>query len=48
VHVGVSGWSYARWRGDVYAEALPRRRGLEHIAGRLDGVEVNGTHRAGR
>ncbi|HET7901347.1 MAG TPA: DUF72 domain-containing protein [Candidatus Nanopelagicales bacterium] len=44
VHVGVSGWSYERWRGDFYPEDLPRRRELEHIASRLDAVEVNATH----
>ncbi len=43
VHVGVSGWSYTRWRGDFYPEGLPRRRELEHIAEKLAAVEINAT-----
>ncbi|MFN8157874.1 MAG: DUF72 domain-containing protein [Candidatus Nanopelagicales bacterium] len=43
VHVGVSGWSYRRWRGDFYPERLPQRRELSHIAAHLSAVEVNAT-----
>ncbi|MET1133170.1 MAG: DUF72 domain-containing protein [Aeromicrobium sp.] len=41
--IGVSGWTYDRWRGDFYPEGLARRRELEHVASRLPAVEVNGT-----
>ena len=43
VHVGVSGWSYPRWRGDFYPSGLPPRRELAHIARHLGAVEVNAT-----
>ncbi|MCD9154825.1 DUF72 domain-containing protein [Aeromicrobium duanguangcaii] len=41
--IGVSGWSYASWRGDFYPKGLVQRRELEHVASRLTAVEVNGT-----
>ncbi|GAA5107474.1 DUF72 domain-containing protein [Alloalcanivorax gelatiniphagus] len=41
--VGISGWRYAGWRGKFYPPGLPQRRELEHVAERLDTVEVNGS-----
>jgi uncharacterized protein YecE (DUF72 family) len=41
--VGTSGYDYPRWKGAFYPQELPRRRWLEHIAGLLDSVELNGT-----
>ncbi|WP_167002554.1 DUF72 domain-containing protein [Mumia sp. ZJ430] len=41
VHVGISGWSYARWHGDYYPNDLPRRDELGYVASRLATVEVN-------
>lgn len=43
VRIGVSGWSYDEWQGDFYPEDLPSDRRLEHVAGRFDTVEVNGS-----
>lgn len=43
VFVGVSGWRYARWRGDFYPEGLVQRRELEYVAERLSSVELNGS-----
>jgi uncharacterized protein YecE (DUF72 family) len=43
VFVGVSGWTYAPWRGDFYPAGLPHRRELEHAASRLTSVEINGS-----
>jgi uncharacterized protein YecE (DUF72 family) len=43
VRVGISGWTYAGWRGDFYPAGLPQRRELEYAAGRLDSVEINGS-----
>jgi len=43
VHVGISGWRYAGWRGDFYPKGLAQRRELEYAAGRLDSVEINGS-----
>ncbi|GAB3595016.1 DUF72 domain-containing protein [Angustibacter peucedani] len=41
--VGISGWTYAPWRGDFYPKGLPHRRELEHAASKLRTIEVNGT-----
>ncbi|MDF2560449.1 MAG: hypothetical protein K0R99_1895 [Microbacterium sp.] len=43
IRVGVSGWRYARWRGDFYPKGLPQRRELEHIGTQFDTVELNGS-----
>jgi uncharacterized protein YecE (DUF72 family) len=41
--VGVSGWRYARWRGDFYPPGLPQRRELEYIGQEFPTVELNGS-----
>ena len=41
--VGVSGWSYPRWRGDFYPPGLVQRRELEYVAARTTSVELNGS-----
>ena len=41
--VGVSGWTYAPWRGDFYPQGLPQRRELEYAASRLTSIEINGS-----
>lgn len=41
--VGVSGWRYARWRGDFYPRGLRQADELSYLAERLDSVEVNGS-----
>jgi len=43
IRVGVSGWSYDRWRGDFYPEDLPRKRWLHWISRRFDTLEANGS-----
>ncbi len=43
IHVGISGWRYAGWRGDFYPKGLAQRRELEYAAERLDSVEINGS-----
>lgn len=43
VRVGVSGWSYPRWRGDFYPRGLPQRAELGYAAERFGTVEVNGS-----
>ncbi|MBO0982074.1 DUF72 domain-containing protein [Microbacterium sp. SD291] len=43
VRIGVSGWRYARWRGDFYPKGLPQRRELEYIGERFSTVELNGS-----
>jgi uncharacterized protein YecE (DUF72 family) len=41
--VGVSGWSYASWKGRFYPADLPARRRLEYAASRFNSVEINGS-----
>lgn len=43
VRVGVSGWSYASWRGDFYPSDLPRKKWLFWISRRFDTLEANGS-----
>lgn len=42
IHVGTSGWSYAEWKGSLYA-GIPQRRWLERYAEAFGAVEANGT-----
>jgi len=41
--VGISGWTYAGWRGDFYPRGLVQRRELEYAASRLTSIEINGS-----
>lgn len=41
--VGISGWTYAPWRGVFYPPKLPHRLELEYAAERLDSIEINGS-----
>ncbi|NPC98301.1 DUF72 domain-containing protein [Nocardioides sp. zg-DK7169] len=43
IRVGISGWTYAGWRGDFYPKGLPQRAELAHAASRLTSVEINGS-----
>lgn len=43
VRIGISGWTYAPWRGDFYPKGLPHRRELEYASERLSSIEINGT-----
>ncbi len=43
VRIGISGWTYAGWRGRFYPKGLPRRAELTFAARRFDAVEINGT-----
>jgi uncharacterized protein YecE (DUF72 family) len=42
-YVGISGWTYAGWRGVFYPEGLARKRELEYVGSRMDTVEINGS-----
>jgi uncharacterized protein YecE (DUF72 family) len=42
-HIGISGWTYAGWRGTFYPDSVPHRRELEYASRRLDTIEINGT-----
>lgn len=41
--IGTSGWRYKAWRSDFYPKGLVQRRELEHLATRLNSVEINGS-----
>jgi uncharacterized protein YecE (DUF72 family) len=41
--VGVSGWRYARWRGDFYPRGLRQKDELAYAAERMTSVEINGS-----
>lgn len=43
IRVGVSGWSYPRWRGDFYPRGLRQRDELGYVAERMTSVELNGS-----
>jgi uncharacterized protein YecE (DUF72 family) len=44
VRIGVSGWSYAHWRGGAfYPEEVTQRRELEYLGRRFATVEINGS-----
>ncbi|WNV83762.1 DUF72 domain-containing protein [Umezawaea sp. Da 62-37] len=43
IRIGTSGWTYPEWRGAFYPEGLSQKRELEHLAARVNSVEINGT-----
>ncbi len=43
VRVGISGWTYAGWRGDFYPRGLVQRRELAYAAERMSSIEINGS-----
>jgi uncharacterized protein YecE (DUF72 family) len=43
VRIGMSGWTYAPWRGVFYPKGLPQTRELEYAAHQFRSIEVNGT-----
>ncbi|HVL74476.1 MAG TPA: DUF72 domain-containing protein [Noviherbaspirillum sp.] len=42
IHIGISGWRYAPWRGVFYPPGLPQDRELEFASRALSSVEING------
>lgn len=43
IRIGVSGWTYAPWRGNFYPEGLVRKRELGFAARQFNALEINGT-----
>jgi uncharacterized protein YecE (DUF72 family) len=43
VHIGISGWSYAGWRGVFYPKGLPHVRELEFASRIFNSIEINGS-----
>jgi uncharacterized protein YecE (DUF72 family) len=43
VRIGISGWTYAPWRGVFYPKGLKREHELEYAASQFRTIEINGT-----
>ncbi len=43
VRIGISGWTYAPWRGVFYPKGLPQKRELEYATSQFGTLEINGT-----
>jgi uncharacterized protein YecE (DUF72 family) len=43
VRIGISGWTYKPWRGVFYPAGLRQKDELEHAAGLLSSIEINGS-----
>jgi uncharacterized protein YecE (DUF72 family) len=43
VRIGISGWTYAPWRGVFYPKGLKREEELGHAASHFRTIEINGT-----
>jgi uncharacterized protein YecE (DUF72 family) len=43
IRIGISGWTYAPWRGGFYPENLPHAQELAHAAAIFPTIEINGT-----
>ncbi len=43
IHVGLSGWTYAPWRGVFYPKGLRREEELAYAAAHVRSIEINGT-----
>ena len=41
--IGISGWTYAGWRGVFYPDKLPQKRELEHSSRLFNAIEINGS-----
>lgn len=43
IRIGVSGWTYAPWRGAFYPQGLPQKRELTFASSAFRTIEINGT-----
>ena len=43
IWIGISGWTYAPWRGRFYPKGLSHRKELAYVAERMNSVEINGS-----
>lgn len=44
IRVGISGWTYAGWRGRFYPKGLRHSEELSFASREIDTIEINGTH----
>ena len=40
MRIGISGWTYAPWRGVFFPEKWPQKRELEYASSKLTSIEV--------
>lgn len=43
LRIGISGWTYAGWRGVFYPPDVTQKRELEYASRQLNSIEINGT-----
>lgn len=43
IRIGISGWTYAPWRGTFYPAKLPHKSELPYASAMLPSIEINGT-----
>ncbi len=43
LRIGISGWTYAGWRGSFYPEGLTQKRELAYASEHLNSIEINGS-----
>jgi uncharacterized protein YecE (DUF72 family) len=43
IHIGISGWTYAPWRGTFFPRDLIQRKELAYAASQVSSIEINGT-----
>ena len=43
IHIGISGWRYAPWRGDFYPKGLAQKRELQFASRAVNSIETNGS-----
>lgn len=43
IHIGISGWRYTPWRGDLYPEGLTQKRELQFASRAVNSIEINGS-----
>src|SRR5688572_11572807 len=43
LRIGISGWTYAGWRGVFYPPDVAQKRELEYASRQMNSIEINGT-----
>ncbi len=43
IRIGISGWTYAPWRGSFYPKGLPQTQELAYAGALFPSIEINGT-----
>lgn len=43
IRIGISGWTYAPWRGTFFPKELKQREELAYAASQVSSIEINGT-----